>query len=89
MQKLKQILAQKAKELCLKYKLEKVYFTQILGKRSHFLAGYGQESFVRPKKITLSDQLAVFIEGELTPAQNTSLKQELIPFAQKIKEGLL
>jgi len=86
MNDLKQKLEQKAKDVCQKFCLDRVYFAKAMGKRNHFLAGYGRETFVGSQKIALTPKVNVFIQGELSKTQKEILHQELISFIQQIRE---
>ncbi len=84
------LLEQRCKDLCDRLGLAQVYVTQALGRRQHFLAGYGQPLPARPKHMPLSPHLVVFWHGELTERTRESLIegfQKLSDFVEKQLAG--
>lgn len=55
-----------AKEICIKYNLRDVYFTQKYGKRKHFLAGHGKISFGLTYHVNIDDNITLSWEGDMT-----------------------
>jgi len=88
MNEIKKLLEEKAKEVCARFGLSRVYFAQVLGRRNHFLAGHGEEMFVRPEKRTLTEKITVFWEGDISEEKRRALLDELIPFAKKVSKVL-
>jgi len=61
----KEFLRELARRACRRFDLSRVYFAEVLGRRRHFLAGAGEETFLAPESAPLSEKLVVFWEGEL------------------------
>ena len=88
MDNIKKLLEEKAREACARFGLHRVYFARPLGRRNHFLAGYGEEMFVQPEKKPLTKKLTVFWEGDISEEKSQALLEELIPFAKKVSKEL-
>ena len=74
---IKCLLEQRCKDLCDRLGLAQVYVTRVLGRRRHFLAGYGQPLPSQPEQMALSPHLVVFWHGKLTEQARESLKTDL------------
>ncbi len=74
--------------MCTQYDLDRVDFTQILGRRQHFLAGAGKTVFTRPQRMVLSDRLAVSWYGTLTDHDRASVRKLLQPVAELAEKEL-
>ena len=84
------LLEQRCKNLCDRLGLAQVYVTQTLGRRQHYLAGYGQPLPTQPEQMPLSPRLIVFWHGKLTEPARESLRndlQKLTDFVEKQLAG--
>ena len=77
-----------SRRICEKYKLENVYFTQIIGKRRHHLAGCGKEVVLPAEQMELSGNISVFWQGNLTGDLANLLREELAPVAERLEKEL-
>jgi hypothetical protein len=68
-------LRKAAETACAVYGVPKIYFAQALGKRLHYLTGYGEETYLPAVKEPLDGGIWVFFEGgeSLTAEQKTRL----------------
>ncbi len=74
---IKRLLEQRCKDLCDRLGLAQVYVTHALGRRRHYLAGYGHPLPSQPEQMPLSPHLVVFWHGELSEQARESLKADL------------
>ena len=74
---IRHLLEQRCKDLCDTLGVTQIYVAHILGRRRHFLAGYGQPEPSQPEQMLLSDHLAVFWHGSLSEQARETLKQDL------------
>ena len=74
---IKRLLEQRCKDLCGRLGLAQVYVARVLGRRRHYLAGYGQPLPSQPERMTLSPHLVVFWHGALSERARESLKTDL------------
>ncbi|MBN2309889.1 MAG: hypothetical protein JXR94_13020 [Candidatus Hydrogenedentes bacterium] len=77
-----------SRALCDEFDLDRLYFTQVLGKRRHFLAGCGHEGFVPSGHMGLSENLAVFWQGPLPERAQQELRTRLAPIVADIEKDL-
>mgnify|MGYP000084229118 FL=1 len=79
MDNIKKLLEEKAREACARFGLHRVYFARPLGRRRHFLAGAGHETFLPAQSAFLFDNLVVFWVGEMKNQEKflKFLKQEV------------
>ena len=56
-------LTEAARLICELYPIKKIYFAKSLGKRMHYLTGYGDETYLPAEKIFLANNIWVFIEA--------------------------
>ncbi|KUK41250.1 MAG: Uncharacterized protein XD69_0697 [Clostridia bacterium 62_21] len=70
-----QALQEAAARACAAYGVPKIYFALALGKRLHYLTGYGKETYLPATREPLGHGIWVFIEGgeHLTAAQREEL----------------
>ncbi len=61
---MKNRLENTAKDLRRLYHLQHVYFSQKLGKRSHFLAGSGETAFGTVHQLEIADDISIHWEGD-------------------------
>ena len=74
---IKRLLEQRCKDLCDKLRVAQVYVASVLGRRRHYVAGYGQPEPSQPEKMAISPHLVVFWHGNLTEQARESLKTDL------------
>ncbi len=74
---IKRLLEQRCKDLCDRLGVSQVYVASVLGRRRHFLAGYGQPLPSQPEQMSLSPHLVVFWHGNLSEQARESLKTDL------------
>ena len=72
----KRLLEQRCKDLCDRLGLAQVYVTHALGRRRHYLAGYGQPLPSQPQQMPLGPHLVVFWHGELSEQGREFLKMD-------------
>lgn len=87
-EKTKMLLTSAAKKACEDFGLYKVYFAQHLGRRRHYLAGYGKEMFMHPDKAVLTEKISVFWEGKLLGERKKALVEALRPIAEQVEKEL-
>ncbi|MDX9703957.1 MAG: hypothetical protein RBU23_13075 [Candidatus Auribacterota bacterium] len=51
------------KDLCEKHAFEHAYIAQKIGKRRHFIAGYGKENFTHTNRIDINGKIVFFWQG--------------------------
>ena len=61
---------------CQRFGLAQVYLVYALGRRRHFLAGYGQPVVARPQQIALGGQYFLCWYGLLSESEQVILAQE-------------
>ena len=66
------------KEVCRKNNLEHAYLAQKIGKRRHFLVGYGNEKFTQTNHVDLTDNIAFFWQAKSKVSDIKSLIKFLI-----------
>jgi len=71
------------KKLCQNYNLEHAYLARKIGKRRHFLVGYGKESFTQTNHIDLTNQIIIFWQGQ---PQLFDIKERLDNLIQNINQ---
>jgi len=82
-------LADRAELICRKYKLRRAYFAQVLGKRRHFLAGFGEADYSRPEQMVLGHNIALFWHGELNEEARQAVMDSLGKLARTAGAELL
>jgi hypothetical protein len=71
-----------------KYHLDRVYLAQCFGKRRHFLAGDGAESFGDARQLPLNESIALFWQGDLSAPEQKTIKAELQGTVEKLERTL-
>jgi len=84
----KNVLEKTARELCRKNHLIQVYFAQPLGRRQHYLAGYGEENYTSTEHLVLSKNLALFWQGILSEEEKWLIQCNLIPLAEIVEHEM-
>ena len=62
----RQILQRRCKTLCQTHSLGIAYVAQVLGPRRHYLAGYGLPTAEPTGRLSVSDDIVLFWQGDLT-----------------------
>jgi len=83
------LIEQRCKDLCGRLGLAQVYVTQILGRRRHFLAGYGRPLPCKPEQMLLSPHLIVFWQGELAEPAREILRTNLQNLTDFVEQQLV
>jgi len=86
--KTKNLLKKTARELCRKNSLTQVYFAQPLGRRQHYLAGYGEENYTSTEHLVLSQNLVIFWQGILSEEVKLLIQCNLIPLAEIVEHEM-
>jgi hypothetical protein len=86
--KYKAMLAHVCRQVCEEFALEKAYFAEVLGQRRHYLAGHGQEGFVRAEHMPLDGDMAFFWQGHLTEGAQRRLRAALAQLMADLDEEL-
>ena len=56
-------LRQAAEAACKLFGLPKIYFARAMGRRLHYLGGYGEETYLPAQRESLGHDLFAFLEG--------------------------
>jgi len=72
-------LQEAARKACAAYGVPKIYFARSLGRRLHYLTGFGEETYLPAARESLGHDIWVFIEGgdRLAAGQKGRLLAEL------------
>ena len=81
----KKELEKVAKNMCKIHNLQHVYFTHKLGKRRHYLAGYGQEMFSNTHHLDITKKTILFWQGNLIEKDISIIICRLVPLARKVE----
>lgn len=96
----KRLIEQRCKDLCDSLGLAQVYVAQVVGRRRHYLAGYGYPLPGQAQQMPLSSHFVVFWHGNLGELTRESFKaslkgvtafleKELVACESSTKEALL
>ena len=77
-----------AERLCEEIGLTRVYFTRRFGKRSHYLAGYGETVFDQAERMPLSENLEMHWHGALDEAGRRRVREIVAPIVQSIEKEM-
>ena len=83
---IKKELEKVAKNMCKTHNLQHVYFTHKLGKRRHYLAGYGQEIFSNTHHLDITEKTTLFWQGNLIERDISMIISRLAPLAKKVEQ---
>ncbi len=84
----RRLIEQRCKDLCDRLGLAQVYVAQVIGRRRHYLAGYGCPLPDQPERMSLSSHLDVFWHGNLTEPTRKSLKADLKKLTAFVEERI-
>jgi len=83
----KQELARIAADIGERQKLSYVYFSRRLGKRRHFLAGWGQPGFTETQHLTVNDQLDLAWQGPMSQTEAKTVIGSLSEIFEQLHES--
>lgn len=75
-----------AKDVCETHNLQHVYFTYNLGKRRHYLAGYGQETFSNTHHLDITEKITLCCQGNLIESDISMIITRLAPLAKTVEQ---
>jgi hypothetical protein len=76
------LLEKAAEDICKKNDLPRAYFTHRFGKRRHFVAGYGKETFTQTYHRDITENIALSWQGTMTEEKALSA---IRPFTDLLK----
>lgn len=67
------------RQVCIRFGVKKVYFARSMGRRKHYLCGFGEETYLPPETVQVGPDLWAFIEGSgnLSPGVWQALRRLL------------
>jgi len=80
--------AAECRRLCETFGLQQAYLAEIVGRRRHYLAGYGQPSLDKPQQIALSGQVALFWHGPMPPESYAGCRRMFHSLIERLEHEL-
>ena len=81
----RELLESTCRSLCDRFELTCVYFARILGPRRHYLAGWGEAVPDRPAQRALTEDLALFWQGDWSTDAQDSVRAELAAVVERVQ----
>jgi hypothetical protein len=82
------LVVTECRRLCETLGLYQVYLAENMGKRRHYLAGYGQPRLGRPEQIQLTYTIAVLWHGTLLPEKEECFVRSLCALTERLEKEL-
>lgn len=75
---------------CARFGVKKIYFARALGRRRHYLGGFGEETYLPPEAVQVGPDLWAFIEGteDLPPEERRTLRHLLETAGRRLAASL-
>jgi len=72
-------LEELCRRACARFGVKKIYFARALGRRMHYLGGFGEETYLPPEAMRVGPDLWAFIQGaeDLPPGERQTLRHLL------------
>lgn len=86
---LREAVEHECRRLCERYGLSQAYVAEIVGRRRHFLAGYGRPSADKPQQMRLSEKVALFWHGNIPGEAQPDCARELRNLAERLEKNML
>ena len=84
----KKELYEAVKNICLFNNIPRFYLTQKLGKRRHFLTGYGRETFAHTRHPDITENITVSWQGDLTESEISTIVNGLTLLVKRVEQEL-
>ena len=69
-----------------KYHLDHVYFARKIGKRRHFLVGYGNEQFIESNHFDITDKIVFFWQTCSSSFDVNNIMDSLLDIAKQLEQ---
>ena len=76
------------RRLCERFQLDQAYFAEAVGRRRHYLGGYGRPSLGRAEQPWLSDTIVMFWHGSLPVEVHEACKRRFQRLVRRAEGGL-
>ena len=74
--------------VCQEHHLNRAYFAQKIGKRRHFLVGYGDEKFLENNHFDITDTIVFFWQARSNSFDIQMIKTDLLVVAKQLEQEL-